>query len=144
MMLTDQHIDYIATNLEFYGVAQGDLKDDLLDHICTYIEQSSHTDFNMAYKEAIQNFGGHYAMGALQQQTMALVVLKQGSLRQKAIYISGFLAGFLLSTGSIFKILHWPGATMLLVAGFFVLNFIFMPLFFYHRYKMPDNTVSRQ
>ncbi|MES2485510.1 MAG: hypothetical protein V4581_06120 [Bacteroidota bacterium] len=142
MILTDTQIDYIATNLEFYGVAQNGLKEDLLDHICTYIEQSTHTGFDEAYKEAIQNFGGHYAMGRLQQQTLLMVVLKKQKLRQKAVYISGFIAAFLMSTGSIFKIMHWPGASMLLLVGFVVLNLIFLPLFFYHRYKRPGNNIA--
>ena len=141
MTITDEHIDYITTNLEFYGVQEGNLKDDLTDHICTYIEHGDFCDFETAYNEAIIKFGGHYAMGSLQRETYLMVLFKKTRQRQKLIYASGFLAAFLLSTGSIFKILHWPLASILLLAGFVVLNFIFMPVYFYSRYKTSGNKI---
>jgi len=142
MILTEEQIDYIATNLEFYGVAQNSLKEDLLDHICTYIEESNCTNFDTAYKEAIQNFGGHYAMGRLQQQTTLMVVLKKDLLRLRIVYATGFLAAFILSNGILFKIMHWPWAGILMFTGFVLLNFVFMPLFFYRRYKNGKTTVT--
>ncbi|KGO86537.1 hypothetical protein Q765_09925 [Flavobacterium rivuli WB 3.3-2 = DSM 21788] len=60
---------------------------------------------------------------------------------QKTIYISGFVAGFCLSTGSLFKIMHWPFASILLLLGFIILNVLFMPLFFYHKYKTADKKI---
>jgi hypothetical protein len=137
MILTDHNIDYISTNLEFYGVPCGALKDDLLDHICTFIEEGSHTDFDTAYKEAIQNFGGHYAMGQLQRQTSFMVMAKKQSNRQKVVAVLGFIAAFLMSTGAIFKIMNWPGANILMLSGFVVLNLGFLPLYFYQKYKTP-------
>ena len=136
MILSDAQIEYIATNLEFYGVLEGSLKEDLLDHICTFIENSGHQEFDTAYAEAIQKFGGHYALGVLQQQTVISVLLQKNRSRMKVIYTSGFFAIMLISTGAIFKMMYWPYASMLMVAGFAVLNLIFMPVFFYHRYKV--------
>jgi len=141
MIITDDQAAYIATNLEFYGIVQEELKEDLLDHICTYIEQGNFNDFDSAYKEALLKFGGHSAMGSLQQEIIILVMLKKNILLQKTIYISGFLAGFFLSTGSLFKIMHWPFATILLFSGFIILNLLFMPVFFYHKYKMAGKNI---
>lgn len=141
MIVSDDQAAYIAANLEFYGVLQQDLKDDLLDHICTYIEESEFSDFDTAYKEAILKFGGHYAMGILQRETTLMVMLKKNIKRQRITYISGFFAGFCLSTGSSFKIMHWPFATILLLSGFIILNFGFMPVFFYHKYKTADKNI---
>jgi len=57
MTLTDNNINYIATNLEFYEIKDVDLKEDLIDHICTHIECYNGTDFEKAYQEAIENLG---------------------------------------------------------------------------------------
>ncbi len=54
---------------------------------------------------------------------------------RKTVYLSGFIASFLMSTGSIFKIMHWPYSGMILLAGFVILNFVFLPTFFYYKYK---------
>jgi len=47
----------------------------------------------------------------------------------------GFIACFTLSTGVLFKIMHWPMATVLLFAGFLLLNIGFLPTYFYQKYK---------
>ena len=138
MILTDDQVTYIDTNLEFYGVLPGDLKDDLLDHICTYIEQSSLTTFEEAYNEAILKFGGHLAMGSLQRETIIMVMLKKNTMRQRTAYVSGFIAAFLISTGATFKMMHWPMANVLMMFGFIILNFVFMPVYFFHKYKTAD------
>lgn len=49
--------------------------------------------------------------------------------------IAGFVAGVLISTGSMFKIQHYPTANIQTMLGMVVLNFVFLPLFFYQLYK---------
>lgn len=48
-------------------------------------------------------------------------------MKQK-IYILGLITAIVVVMGCIFKINHWPGAGKLLVAGIFMLVFIFLPL----------------
>jgi hypothetical protein len=142
MILSDVQIEYIANNLEHYGVHETELREDLLDHICTHIEEGESTDFELAYRDALQKFGGQYGVFALQQHTFYLVSLQQSQTRRKVLYIAGFIAAFFISSGSIFKFMHWPWASIMLVAGFTVLNLIFLPVFFYHRYKRENHTYS--
>jgi len=47
----------------------------------------------------------------------------------------GFIACFTLSTGFMFKIMHWPMASVLMLAGFLLLNIGFLPAYFYQKYK---------
>ncbi|MBD3863504.1 hypothetical protein [Olleya marilimosa] len=54
---------------------------------------------------------------------------------KKSVYVLGFLALFTLSTASLFKIMHWPYAGILIFIGFFLLNFGFLPTLFYKLYK---------
>jgi hypothetical protein len=49
--------------------------------------------------------------------------------------IVGFAAALLLSVGSIFKMLLYPGANVLIALGLLVLSFCFIPMLFYHLYK---------
>ncbi|MBW4890665.1 hypothetical protein KXQ82_13095 [Mucilaginibacter sp. HMF5004] len=48
---------------------------------------------------------------------------------------TGFTAIFLISAGSIFKALLFPGSNILVLAGMVLLNLVFLPMFFYHLYK---------
>ncbi len=138
MIVNEEQIEYIATNLEFYGVRSAELKEDLLDHICTYIETNEFPDFATAYKAAIQEFGGHYAMNNIQKETHAMTTIKKSLRLQMLVYIIGYISSTLISTGFIFKMMHWPGASILLASGFLVLIVLFFPAFFYHSYKSSE------
>ncbi|WP_348676560.1 hypothetical protein [Flavobacterium coralii] len=135
MILTDEQIDYIATNLQFYGVSQGELKDDLLDHICTYIETGQFNDFETAYKAALQQFGGHHAFSSIQRETFMEVHLKNYLKRKKVTYIAVFVTVLLFISGAVFKIFHWPGAMILLFFSFISLALFLLPVYLVQRYK---------
>jgi hypothetical protein len=139
MSLTEEQIEYIATNLEFYGIASDELREDLLDHICTYIETSNQTDFESAYSDALQKFGGYAGMGKIERDTYLMTTFKSNLRRQKFVYGFGFLAVFAILSGMLFKIMHWPGASIMLFCGFIVLLLGFLPLYFYQRYKLFHN-----
>jgi heme A synthase len=135
MILTEEQIDYIATNLEFYGIASHELHSDILDHICTHIESGNFTDFDTAYNSAIQQFGGYAAMSNLQRDTYLLVTFRNNLRRQKLLSVTGFFATAFIATGILFKFMHWPFANILFFSGFIILITAFLPLFFYQRYK---------
>jgi len=54
---------------------------------------------------------------------------------KKSVYVLAFLSCFLISTAVLFKIMHWPSASIMLVTGVALLNFGFLPVFFYQKYK---------
>jgi hypothetical protein len=54
---------------------------------------------------------------------------------KKSVYVLGFLASFFISSGVIFKFMHWPGASAQIVAGFVFLNLGFLPVYFYQKFK---------
>lgn len=54
---------------------------------------------------------------------------------KRTVYLLGFVTSFLLSMGILFKIMHWPLASILLVLGFVFLNLGLLPTYFYHKYK---------
>lgn len=135
MILTEEQIAYIATNLKFYGITSVDLHEDVLDHICTHIESGNFDNFDTAYKDALQKFGGYSAMSGLERDTYMLVTFRKNLRRQKFIYVFGFLATFSLLLGTLFKLMHWPYASIMLFVGFLFLLFVILPLYFYQRYQ---------
>lgn len=52
---------------------------------------------------------------------------------KKFLIIFGSIILFILSTGTMYKLMHWPGAGPLLVIGMFFFSVFFLPLFFIHR-----------
>ncbi|MEM6687110.1 MAG: hypothetical protein AAF617_15120 [Bacteroidota bacterium] len=54
---------------------------------------------------------------------------------KKAVYVLGFLAFFTLSTGIMFEFFQWPFAAIMMMFGFVLLNFGFLPTLFYKLYK---------
>ncbi|MCG2610435.1 hypothetical protein LZZ90_02800 [Flavobacterium sp. SM15] len=54
---------------------------------------------------------------------------------KKSFYLVGFLTAFILGIGAMFEFLHWPFRGMIVFAGFLLLNFGVVPMFFYHKYK---------
>ena len=51
------------------------------------------------------------------------------------IYITGLITTSLVFLGVIFKILHWPGASILLTAGILMLLILFLPAALHSSYK---------
>ena len=89
MILTEQQINYIDKNLELYGLKNQTLKEDILDHICTYIENTDETNFDIAYQNAINQFGGYLNINQLQRETNAQLYFKSAKNRTKFLFIIG-------------------------------------------------------
>ncbi|PQJ13163.1 hypothetical protein CJD36_003320 [Flavipsychrobacter stenotrophus] len=61
--------------------------------------------------------------------------MKNYAADYKVRVIAGFVAGVLISSGSMFKIMYLPSANIQTMLGMVVLNFVFLPIFFYQLYK---------
>ena len=55
---------------------------------------------------------------------------------KKSFYILAFLSSFLFGMGAMFEFLVWPGRGMIVCAGFVLLNFGVLPVFFYQKYRL--------
>lgn len=135
MNITDEQIAFISNSLEFHGLQSESIKEDILDHICTTIEASNHTNFEQAYEEAIQKLGGYYNIKQLQSETKQLLHAKTMLKAKRGLFFSGLAMTVVFSTGLIFKMFHWPYANIMLLVGFSVLILIYFPLFFYAKYR---------
>ena len=142
MTITAQHIEFIERNLKLYGVKSKDLREDLLDHICTYIETNASDDFDTLYQEALQKFGGYSSFQNLQLETNLQKFAQQAIRIRRMLHVISTLAVLLILTGLLFKMMHWPYATILLFSGCVVFILIVIPTFFYDRYKSSIHNFS--
>lgn len=135
MILTDENIEYIATNLKFYGITDNTLKEDLTDHICTHIECYNGNDFEKAYQEAIQNLGGYISLQNMQKNLNEKKLIHTILARKRAFYLFSTFNIMLLALGMLFKLNQWPYASILLASGFSLLIFGTIPFALYNKYQ---------
>ena len=135
MKLLDQHIDFIENSLELYGIKSKALKEDLIDHICTYIESQDSEDFNALYQEALQKFGGYSSFQHLQLETNLQKFAKEIITFNKLKFIVSCIVVILLAFGLIFKIMHWPYANVLMISAMLIVALGVLPIHLYTKYK---------
>lgn len=136
MIISEENMQYIETNLKFYGITESDLKDDVIDHICTHIEQSNETDFEEAYQQSIQNLGGYVTLQLLQKEINEKALIKSFLIRKKGFFMISTLNLMLLSAGLLFKLNQWPYSSWLLATAFGMIVLVTVPLFCYNRYRL--------
>ena len=54
---------------------------------------------------------------------------------KKTIYFIALITTFLIVSGSLFKIMHWPGAAVMTTLGSFSFAFLFIPLIILKKFK---------
>ena len=135
MQILEKHIDFIENSLKLYGVKSTALQEDLVDHICTYIENQESHDFNTLYQEALQKFGGYASFQNLQLETNFQKYAKELVMLNKLKFICGSASTLLLIICLVFKFMHWPYANALMISAFLVFALLILPIHFYTRYK---------
>jgi hypothetical protein len=129
--LSDQQIDYILNDIGARGVEMESLQQNLLDHICCIIEQNleENGDFESFYQTTIKTFYKD-ELWEIEEETLQLLTHKNYYTMKKIMIYSGTLsvAGFI--AGSLFKIMHWPGASAILLLSMLNISLIFLPLLF--------------
>lgn len=142
--LTDEQIDLIAGDIRLRGVFSQSLQEDLLDHICCYIEEQPDDErpFGEIYRQALDAFGQD-GLQAIQDETLFLINQPYFSAMKKFAYITGSIASVSLVAGALFKIMHWPGAGIMMVLGTLVLSMFFIPYFFYVNLKEQTEKKSK-
>jgi len=133
MTLSEDQIDFIFRDICNNGITDTEIAESLLDHLCCAIERSPAQDFESAYATAITQFGPD-GIPKIQEETIQLLTHKEETMK-KTMFVLGYVAVFLSTTGLLFKLQHWPGAGIMLVVGIALLNFGFLPMYFYDRYK---------
>nr|MBA3971701.1 hypothetical protein [Bacteroidota bacterium] len=116
--LSEKQIDFILNDIKIRGVEMEDLQLNLLDHICCLIECELEPDgdFENFYQTIIQRFF-EKELKEIEEETILLLTFKNYYAMKKAMIRTGFVSAIATIFGSIFKLMHWPGAGPLLVLG---------------------------
>lgn len=64
-----------------------------------------------------------------------------GDKTNKLLSVFGYGAGMLIILGALFKVMHWPLASIVLGIGAVILLFVFMPMYTVQSYRMAENKI---
>lgn len=129
--ITDEQVDYILNDIRRNGVEMEDLQLNLLDHVCCIIERELKVadDFERFYRATIRQFY-RKELHEIEEETIQLLTFKNYYAMKRSMIGSGVFSVFLFIVGSFFKIMHWPGAAILLFSGTILFALVFLPLMF--------------
>lgn len=134
MNLTQEQIAFIELDVRARGVMLDELVESMVDHLCCQVECSADNEFDVAYDQAIAEFDNNEFL-KVQEEIQQIDWQRKNKWLKKVMYSFGFIATFLITTGILFKTMHWPGAGISLLSGVVILNTGFLPMYFYDRYK---------
>lgn len=128
-VLTDEQIAFIRNDIRRNGIELEELQLDLLDHICCVIEteHTAENDFEAFYRSILPRFYKR-SLREIQEETHLLLTFKNYYAMKKVMFMSGAFSAFTVLIGSLFKIMHWPGAAMLFVIAIALFSFVFLPI----------------
>ncbi len=134
--ISNQQIDFIFNDISARGIEMVDLQQDLLDHICCIIEHNLEEDgdFESFYNTTIKNFYKR-DLKEIEEETINLLIHKNYYVMKKIMLVSGGISAVLLTVGILFKFMHWPGASALIILGISISSFVFLPLLFVLKVK---------
>lgn len=128
-VLTDEQIEFIRNDIRRNGIELEELQLDLLDHICCVIEteHTAENDFEAFYRSILPRFYKR-SLREIQEETHLLLTFKNYYAMKKVMFMSGAFSAFTVLIGSLFKIMHWPGAALLFVIAIALFSFVFLPI----------------
>jgi hypothetical protein len=128
-VLTDEQIAFIRNDIRRNGIELEELQLDLLDHICCVLETefTAENDFEAFYQSILPRFYKR-SLREIQEETHLLLTFKNYYAMKKIMIISGTFSAFTVLIGSLFKVMHWPGAALLFVIAIALFSFVFLPI----------------
>jgi hypothetical protein len=124
--IIDDNYERIKADLVSRGLSYEPLLDDLLDHVCCWVEESmeSGKEFESSYSHALDSIG-EGRLAEIQHQTF-LNLDKKFQLMKNFTYVFGLSAAILTILGSFFKRMHWPGAGIMITVGMMLIVLVFL------------------
>jgi hypothetical protein len=131
----DDRLDLIRKDLVSEGLTYKHLQDDVVDHICCMVEEGmqSGKDFESSYRDVMHQINGN-TFKSLQHETLIAIDKKFQRMKNYA-YVLGLTGTVLTIAGVFFKVMHWPGASIVLTLGFLIIAAVFLPLYFILSYR---------
>ncbi len=127
--LSDKELKILNGEIDKQGLTYTQLQKELLDHLCCDIEakMDEGVEFLRAFEEVRSRLDNN-RIQEIQEETLLLINQKYRMMK-KFMYILGTIAPSMLIVGAIFKLQHWPGASVLITLGTFLLAAVYLPVF---------------
>ena len=125
--LTLHEVSVISADVRRQEITFSHLADDLVDHLCCDVEYEMEAGlpFADAYRRVKERMGMR-RLKEIQEETLYSVDTKYRKMKN-TMKISSVAGTVLFGFAALFKIMHWPGAGIMLSLGALVLAFVFMP-----------------
>lgn len=142
--LSEKQIDYIFNDISARGVEMESLQLNLHDHICCIIEQNleENGDFESFYQKTIKTFYKD-ELWEIEEETLLLLTYKNYYAMKKIMILSGTYSALAFILGSIFKIMHWQGASFFIFTAMLCSSLIFLPLYFLFKTKETEDKAKK-
>jgi hypothetical protein len=136
IVLSEEQVQYILRDLESKGIDMEELRFSLLDHICCVLEEelSDTGEFRSHYEKVLPRFFKRQ-LNEIQEETELLMRFKNYYAMKRTMIISAGITAFTFITGALFKIMHWPGASAMILLSIVTLCFVFLPILFLFKTK---------
>ncbi|MBA4321206.1 MAG: hypothetical protein C0408_00165 [Odoribacter sp.] len=120
-------IEQISRDIRREEITFSHLPDELIDHVCCDVESEMKRglSFSEAYFSVKEKLGPR-RLKEIQEETLFEVDTKYRNMKN-TMKISGIKGTMMLGFAAVFKILHLPGAGILMTLGALLLALIFMP-----------------
>jgi len=127
--LSDKELAFLSKEIDKQGLTYTQLQKELLDHLCCDIEakMDEGIEFLKAFEEVRKRLEND-RIQKIQEETLLLINQKYRMMK-KFMYILGTIAPSTLIVGALFKLMHWPGASVLITLGTFLLAAVYLPIF---------------
>jgi len=127
--ISEKELNLVSSDIDQQGLTYTRLKNELLDHICCNVENymNDGLTFNEAYRKVKREMGSR-RIRQVQDATLYLINQKYRRMK-RTMLVLGISTAVIIIIGTILKMLHWPGAGILLTLGLASLSLAFIPLF---------------
>jgi hypothetical protein len=144
IVLNEEQVQYILQDLESKGIEMEELRFSLLDHICCVLEKELDDPdaFRSHYENVLPRFFKRQ-LSEIQEETDLLIRFKHYYAMKRTMIISAGITAFTFITGALFKIMHWPGASALILLSIITLCFVFLPILFLFKTKETQSARDR-
>src|SRR5512133_46135 len=125
--LSLNNIDIISNDIRREEISFSHLLEDLIDHVCCDVEHEMQKgkSFGEAYKIVKEKMGPR-RLREIQEETLYLVDTKYRNMKI-TMKISGVAGTIMYGFAALFKIQHWPGASIMMSLGAILLALVFLP-----------------
>ncbi len=126
--LNAEQVNVIAEEMNANEITYSHLQSDLLDHVCTNVETLMN-DEDLSFREAflqVKNKIGKYGLKEIQETTILYVKLNF-LIMKKTINVLAIISLVTIITGTIFKVLHIAGGSIVYLLGMLTAFLGFLP-----------------